>query len=148
MGCPFGGLDFTEGLFKYFADESLGVIYGEWSFLEDAENAVESAVSVAAAPVGKYVAVNNTNKKNASPTPKPKPTPTPTPKPTQKKATSKKSTSKTTPTQASTPSLVLKKSTPAVVNKPAEVTKPAAVVPASSGSSKKCRPAALRKAAT
>ncbi|KAL4067671.1 RlpA-like double-psi beta-barrel-protein domain-containing protein-containing protein [Scleroderma yunnanense] len=29
-GCPFAGLDFSEGLFKYFADESAGVLYGTW----------------------------------------------------------------------------------------------------------------------
>ncbi|KAI0027339.1 RlpA-like double-psi beta-barrel-protein domain-containing protein-containing protein, partial [Vararia minispora EC-137] len=31
-GCPYGGLDLTEGLFKYFADTSLGVVYGQWSW--------------------------------------------------------------------------------------------------------------------
>ncbi|EPQ58739.1 hypothetical protein GLOTRDRAFT_35963 [Gloeophyllum trabeum ATCC 11539] len=29
-GCPYGGLDFSEGLFKFFADESVGVLYGSW----------------------------------------------------------------------------------------------------------------------
>ncbi|KAJ3566322.1 hypothetical protein NP233_g7078 [Leucocoprinus birnbaumii] len=31
-GCPYGGLDLSEGLFKHFAAESVGVIYGTWSF--------------------------------------------------------------------------------------------------------------------
>ncbi|KAG1734524.1 hypothetical protein EDB19DRAFT_1155987 [Suillus lakei] len=32
VGCPYGGLDFSRGLFDYFASESEGVIYGSWSF--------------------------------------------------------------------------------------------------------------------
>ncbi|KAJ6582289.1 RlpA-like double-psi beta-barrel-protein domain-containing protein-containing protein, partial [Mycena capillaripes] len=32
-GCPSsGGLDLSPGLFSFFADESVGVIYGDWSF--------------------------------------------------------------------------------------------------------------------
>ncbi|KAG5728346.1 Allergen Asp f 7 [Termitomyces sp. T112] len=31
-GCPFGGLDLSTGLFTFFAPESVGVLYGEWSF--------------------------------------------------------------------------------------------------------------------
>ncbi|KAG6335157.1 hypothetical protein ID866_3941 [Astraeus odoratus] len=31
-GCPYAGLDFSEGLFKFFADESAGVLYGSWVF--------------------------------------------------------------------------------------------------------------------
>jgi hypothetical protein len=31
-GCPFGGLDMTTGLFDYFADPSVGVLYGSWTF--------------------------------------------------------------------------------------------------------------------
>ncbi|KAI0055501.1 hypothetical protein BV25DRAFT_1996130 [Artomyces pyxidatus] len=31
-GCPFGGLDLTEGLFTFFADESVGVLTGSWTF--------------------------------------------------------------------------------------------------------------------
>ena len=32
MGCPWGGLDFSRGLFNFFASESAGVIYGSWWF--------------------------------------------------------------------------------------------------------------------
>jgi len=32
MGCPYGGLDFSRGLFDYFASESEGVLYGLWWF--------------------------------------------------------------------------------------------------------------------
>jgi hypothetical protein len=61
-GCPYGGLDLTEGLFKFFADESAGIIYGEWDF----------GGAPAPAP---------------SPTPTPTPTPPPPPPPPQTTAT-------------------------------------------------------------
>lgn len=32
MGCPWGGLDFSAGLFSFFAPQSEGVLYGEWWF--------------------------------------------------------------------------------------------------------------------
>ncbi|KAG1826963.1 uncharacterized protein BJ212DRAFT_1443164 [Suillus subaureus] len=35
MGCPYGGLDFSTGLFDYFASESEGVLYGSWWFNSD-----------------------------------------------------------------------------------------------------------------
>ncbi|KAG7452650.1 uncharacterized protein BT62DRAFT_925206 [Guyanagaster necrorhizus] len=31
-GCPYGGLDLSRGLFDFFADESVGVLYGTWTF--------------------------------------------------------------------------------------------------------------------
>lgn len=31
-GCPYGGLDFSRGLFDYFSSESAGIIYGSWVF--------------------------------------------------------------------------------------------------------------------
>jgi hypothetical protein len=31
-GCPYGGLDMSRGLFDFFASESVGVIYGSWTF--------------------------------------------------------------------------------------------------------------------
>ncbi|PPR04976.1 hypothetical protein CVT24_010434 [Panaeolus cyanescens] len=31
-GCPYGGLDLSRGLFRYFAAESVGVIHGDWNF--------------------------------------------------------------------------------------------------------------------
>ncbi|KAL5519665.1 hypothetical protein ACEPAH_1348 [Sanghuangporus vaninii] len=32
-GCPFAGLDLTEGLFSVFADPSVGVLTGSWDFI-------------------------------------------------------------------------------------------------------------------
>ncbi|OSX64925.1 hypothetical protein POSPLADRAFT_1114052, partial [Postia placenta MAD-698-R-SB12] len=31
-GCPSGGLDMSEGLFQFFADLSVGVLYGTWYY--------------------------------------------------------------------------------------------------------------------
>ncbi|KAH8117489.1 RlpA-like double-psi beta-barrel-protein domain-containing protein-containing protein [Phellopilus nigrolimitatus] len=33
-GCPYGGLDMSDGLFDFFADASEGVIYGTWEFTD------------------------------------------------------------------------------------------------------------------
>lgn len=32
MGCPDGGLDFSRGLFSFFASQSMGELYGSWTF--------------------------------------------------------------------------------------------------------------------
>jgi hypothetical protein len=45
MGCPYGGLDFSEGLFSYFASESIGVLYGSWWFNGDASDPAPSTSS-------------------------------------------------------------------------------------------------------
>ncbi|PCH38608.1 hypothetical protein WOLCODRAFT_65340 [Wolfiporia cocos MD-104 SS10] len=37
-GCPFGGLDMSEGLFQYFADLGVGVLNGEWWYNDDSGN--------------------------------------------------------------------------------------------------------------
>ncbi|TFY72337.1 hypothetical protein EVG20_g668 [Dentipellis fragilis] len=41
-GCPFGGLDLSEGLFKFFASESVGVLTGSWEFGSGANSATTS----------------------------------------------------------------------------------------------------------
>lgn len=33
-GCPYGGLDLTPALFKYFDSPRLGIIYGDWTYGE------------------------------------------------------------------------------------------------------------------
>ncbi|PPR05828.1 hypothetical protein CVT26_010108 [Gymnopilus dilepis] len=33
-GCPWGGLDLSPGLFSFFAPQSVGIIYGEWEFVD------------------------------------------------------------------------------------------------------------------
>ncbi|KAF9653153.1 hypothetical protein BDM02DRAFT_3081912, partial [Thelephora ganbajun] len=32
-GCPWGGLDLSRGLFRFFASEDAGVLSGEWHFV-------------------------------------------------------------------------------------------------------------------
>ncbi|KAG2060885.1 hypothetical protein BDR06DRAFT_1002102 [Suillus hirtellus] len=45
MGCPYGGLDFSESLFSYFASESGGVLYGSWGFNDGASKRAVSTSS-------------------------------------------------------------------------------------------------------
>ncbi|KAH7107858.1 RlpA-like double-psi beta-barrel-protein domain-containing protein-containing protein [Auriculariales sp. MPI-PUGE-AT-0066] len=33
-GCPYGGLDFSEGLFKHFSSLGAGIIYMQWEFVD------------------------------------------------------------------------------------------------------------------
>ncbi|KAH8833550.1 RlpA-like double-psi beta-barrel-protein domain-containing protein-containing protein [Flagelloscypha sp. PMI_526] len=37
-GCPFGGLDLTEGLFEFFDNKDKGVLSGEWSFSDGGDD--------------------------------------------------------------------------------------------------------------
>jgi len=45
MGCPYGGLDFSTSLFTYFASESAGIIYGEWTFSSGASSSTSQPSS-------------------------------------------------------------------------------------------------------
>jgi hypothetical protein len=45
MGCPYGGLDFSSGLFSYFASEAAGVLYGSWWFNDGASEPAPSTSS-------------------------------------------------------------------------------------------------------
>ncbi|KAF8061535.1 expansin family protein [Lyophyllum atratum] len=81
MECPFGALDFSRGLFDFFASQDEGYIYGAWNLGSGAPK----------------------------PTPKPDPTttkekPTPTPTPTTSTTTTKKTTTTTRPTSTSSSS--------------------------------------------
>lgn len=68
MGCPNAGLDFSKGLFDYFASEDEGVLYGTWWFNDDISELPTPSVSPewTPAPIP------------ALSTPTPTPTPTPT----------------------------------------------------------------------
>ncbi|KAH8112509.1 RlpA-like double-psi beta-barrel-protein domain-containing protein-containing protein [Phellopilus nigrolimitatus] len=46
-GCPYGGLDFSRGLFDYFASEDLGVLTGSWSFTNGSGASGSNATSSA-----------------------------------------------------------------------------------------------------
>ncbi|OJA17784.1 hypothetical protein AZE42_06598 [Rhizopogon vesiculosus] len=45
MGCPYGGLDFSVGLFNYFASEADGVLYGSWWFNDGSDQTTTSSSS-------------------------------------------------------------------------------------------------------
>ncbi|CCL98949.1 uncharacterized protein FIBRA_00957 [Fibroporia radiculosa] len=49
-GCPYGGLDFSRGLFDYFAAESIGVLYGTWTFDDGEGSSSSSSPSAASTP--------------------------------------------------------------------------------------------------
>ncbi|KAH9483974.1 Allergen Asp f 7-like protein [Psilocybe cubensis] len=77
-GCPWNGLDLTEGLFAFFAPHSVGIIHGDWEF-------TDAAPPSPAPPKTTSVWVPPTTTKKSTPawTPptttwSPKPTPTST----------------------------------------------------------------------
>ncbi|KIK06513.1 hypothetical protein K443DRAFT_2991 [Laccaria amethystina LaAM-08-1] len=72
-GCPYGGLDLSTGLFQFFAPESVGVIYAEWSFGSGVDNNTPAAAEVK--PTSTWTPEPTT-------TWKPEPTTTWTPEPT------------------------------------------------------------------
>ncbi|KAF9221100.1 hypothetical protein BS17DRAFT_768873 [Gyrodon lividus] len=43
MGCPWGGLDFSRGLFDFFASEDIGVLYGDWWFDDDSDDSDDNS---------------------------------------------------------------------------------------------------------
>jgi len=95
-GCPYGGLDFSRGLFDSFADESVGVLYGTWWFNDGSGGGGDDTP-----------APPTTHKTTPKPTPTPTPTThkeTPTPTPTPDPTTSH------TPTTSATPSTSEEKS--------------------------------------
>ncbi|RDB24073.1 Allergen Asp f 7 [Hypsizygus marmoreus] len=102
-GCPFGGLDLSRGLFKFFAAESVGIIYGEWHFNDGSE---APAPAPAPAPpkettTKKWVTPTPTWKPEPKPEPtttwKPEPTTTWTPEPEPTTSSTKKSSSSSSP---------------------------------------------------
>ncbi|KZT28537.1 hypothetical protein NEOLEDRAFT_1058556 [Neolentinus lepideus HHB14362 ss-1] len=44
-GCPYGGLDFSQGLFEHFADTSVGVLYGSWYYNDGSGGGGETTTS-------------------------------------------------------------------------------------------------------
>ncbi|KAK7693268.1 hypothetical protein QCA50_002835 [Cerrena zonata] len=70
MGCPDHGLDFSKGLFEYFASLDAGVITGSWWFNDGSDNGG-----------GQQVTTTKTTK-TKTPTPTPTTTWTPEPEPT------------------------------------------------------------------
>ncbi|KAG1832239.1 hypothetical protein EV424DRAFT_93410 [Suillus variegatus] len=71
MGCPYGGLDFSEGLFQVFGSLGAGVLTGTWSFNSASAPAPSPSPSAYQPPP----APTTTSR------PQPTPTPTSTPPP-------------------------------------------------------------------
>jgi len=44
-GCPWGGLDLSPGLFSFFAPQSVGIIYGEWEFVDGTDSQPHTTTS-------------------------------------------------------------------------------------------------------
>lgn len=44
-GCPEGGLDLSEGLFKFFASTDVGVLQGSWTFGGESGDSSNSTIS-------------------------------------------------------------------------------------------------------
>jgi hypothetical protein len=50
-GCPFGGLDFSRGLFDYFASEGAGIIYGSWDDGQEKHREASSSLQKQEPPI-------------------------------------------------------------------------------------------------
>jgi hypothetical protein len=100
-GCPYGGLDLSRGLFKFFAPESVGILYGTWYFNDDgpAPPKPPKTTTKEWIPVPTF-----TWKPKPTTTWKPEPTTTWTPEPTTstKKSSSSSSSSSTKASTSST----------------------------------------------
>ncbi|KAG1891337.1 plant expansin [Suillus subluteus] len=114
MGCPYGGLDFSTGLFEYFADESVGVLYGSWWFNSDTATTTTSWTptttsswtpepTTSTTPTTTWTPPTTSSTSTSSWTP-PASSYTPTPTPT--------TTTSSTPTPTPTPSSNSPSSTP------------------------------------
>jgi len=94
MGCPFGGLDFTQGLFEYFASTAEGVIYGDWSFNDGSGGGGNNDPAPAPAPkpkptsTHKYTPPPPTSTTHKDPPPAPSTSHTPKPTSSDPPATS------------------------------------------------------------
>jgi len=101
MGCPYGGLDFSEGLFSYFADTSEGVIYGNWWF-NSGSGGGGGQSSTSASPT--WVAPTTTSTADYTPPPSTSSTPDYTPPATSSTPAYTPPTTSTTSTTFSTSS--------------------------------------------
>ncbi|OBZ75194.1 hypothetical protein A0H81_04503 [Grifola frondosa] len=91
-GCPYGGLDFSEGLMNYFASTAAGEIFGAWVF------------GSARLPLLPAFDIGDSHSPPTPTTPTPTPTPTPTSTTTSHSSTSSKPKPTTTSTYSSTSS--------------------------------------------
>ncbi|KAJ3856962.1 RlpA-like double-psi beta-barrel-protein domain-containing protein-containing protein [Lentinula lateritia] len=53
-GCPYGGLDFSEGLFQFFDSLDVGVLTGSWNFDSGATSTSETPTSTYSPPTSTW----------------------------------------------------------------------------------------------
>ncbi|EAU88104.2 hypothetical protein CC1G_11527 [Coprinopsis cinerea okayama7 len=110
-GCPYGGLDLSRSLFRHFAHEDLGIIYGSWDFGSGGGDNAPATTQAPAPPT-------TTPRTTSTPAPAPEPTttrrtttsPPPAPTTTQAPVTTTSSTPTTrapepVPTTSRTPAV-------------------------------------------
>jgi hypothetical protein len=113
-GCPYGGLDLTEGFFSYFADMGVGVLTCSWYYTDGSNGGNNGGNTPSSSSSTPAYTPQDTPTYSPSPTPTPTPTPeyTPTtsstpPPPTTSSTPSSypppPPTTSTTPTTSSTP---------------------------------------------
>jgi len=95
MGCPYGGLDFSEGLFSYFTSLGDGVIYGAWWF-NDEQTPTSTWEQPTTSSTPAYTPPTTSDTPTYAPSPTTSSTPTYTPSPTTSSSTTSPKTSSTT----------------------------------------------------
>ncbi|KAJ3742138.1 RlpA-like double-psi beta-barrel-protein domain-containing protein-containing protein [Lentinula detonsa] len=65
-GCPYGGLDFSEGLFQYFASLDEGVLTGSWNFDSGATSTSETPTSTYTPPTSTWTPAPSTSSTSTS----------------------------------------------------------------------------------
>ncbi|KAG2349575.1 hypothetical protein BDR05DRAFT_994593 [Suillus weaverae] len=133
-GCPYAGLDLSEGLFQYFAPLGSGVLYGTWSF--------GSAPAPAPSPTSTWQpppAPTTTSQPPPPPTttwsPPPPPSTTSSPSPTPSPSSTSSSSSSSSSSTTFSSSLSLTLSSASSTTSADSVVETAGSVPASVGSS-------------
>ncbi|KAJ4488163.1 RlpA-like double-psi beta-barrel-protein domain-containing protein-containing protein [Lentinula aciculospora] len=63
-GCPYGGLDFSEGLFEFFGSLDLGVLTGSWNFDSGASSTSQTPTSTYTPPTSTWSPAPSTSSKS------------------------------------------------------------------------------------
>ncbi|KAG2035833.1 hypothetical protein BDR03DRAFT_899503 [Suillus americanus] len=115
MGCPYGGLDFSIGLFSYFASEAAGVLYGSWWFDDDASKPAPSTSSA-------WTPTSTPDWSTPTPTHQKPPADTPSTTPTAQISTTSETPTSTPSTTATSTTSETPTSTPSTTNATATAT--------------------------
>ncbi|KAF5365618.1 hypothetical protein D9758_003187 [Tetrapyrgos nigripes] len=111
-GCPYGGLDLSRGLFKFFAPESEGVLTGNWWFNDGSDSGGNGGGNGGGQGGGDDpTSTTKQPKPTTTKEPEPEPTPTttqeppsPTPEPPKPSTTSTRTRTRTSTSQTSSSS--------------------------------------------